>query len=33
LFFLSYWVLILPAMQLLDISDYLETVKCKTASP
>jgi len=25
--------LILPAMQLFDISDYLETVKCKTASP
>ena len=33
LFFLSYRVLILPAMQLIDISDYLETVKCKTASP
>jgi len=24
---------VLPAMKLLDISDYLETVKCKTASP
>jgi hypothetical protein len=33
LFFLSYRILTLPAIQLLDISDYLETVKCKTASP
>ena len=28
-----YLFFVLPAMKLLDISDYLETVKCKTASP
>jgi hypothetical protein len=33
LYFWSYEILTLPAMQLLDISDYLKTVKCKTASP